>query len=103
MYEPFPDRSSRFPHSHGNEQARCKRQRRYEPDRGSHAQEVGGDPGEQRSNRITQVAPETVHADGSGPPGRVGDIANSGEQRRIHHCRPEAQQNGTAGESRESP
>ena len=71
-------------------------------DGGAQGRGVGGDAGDQRADRIAEVAPEPIHADGRCSPGRVRDVADRGEQRRIHHRRPEPEQDGADGEAREA-
>jgi hypothetical protein len=54
-------------------------------------------PATKRADGEAAVTPEPVDPDGGGPPGGVGHIADGGEQRRIHHCRPGAQDEGAGG------
>ena len=55
------------------------------PRRRRAAEQVGDDPGQQAPDGEAAVAPEPVDADRAGPPGRVGDVADRGEQRRVDH------------------
>ena len=67
------------------------------------AQHVGGHAGEQGADRVAEVAPEPVDADGRGPPDRVCDVSNGRQQRRIDHRRACAEERGAdreAGEMR---
>ena len=62
---------------------------------------VGSHAREQCTDRVPEVAPEPVYADGRCAPGRVRDIADRGEQRRVDHRRPDSEQHGADGEAGE--
>jgi hypothetical protein len=49
----------------------------------SEADEVGGDAGNERADRVAAVPPETIDAYRRCPPGRMGDVADGGEERWI--------------------
>ncbi len=72
------------------------------PDRGGHAERVGGDPGKDRADGEAPVAPEPVDADRSRPPGRVCDVADRGQERWVDHRGADAEQDGTKSPCREA-
>ncbi len=66
------------------------------------AEGVGEQAGEQRADGEAAVAPEPVDADGAGPPGGVGDVADGGEQGRVDHGGAGAEQDGGDRPQREA-
>ena len=64
------------------------------PDRGAHAERVGDDPGQERSDGEAAVAPEAVDPDRARPPRRMGDVADGGEQRGVDHRCASAEERG---------
>src|SRR4051812_9118715 len=71
-------------HPDRNDEPRNRGERGDRPDRCFDADEVSDDPGEQRTDGVAHVAPQPVDADGSGAPARVRDVADCGEQGRVH-------------------
>ena len=51
-------------------------------------------PASERADGEAGVAPQPVDADRAGPPERVGDVADRGEQRRVDHRGAGAEQHG---------
>lgn len=49
------------------------------------AEGVGDNAGDERFDRITEVAPETVDTDCRGAPRRQRDVPDGSEERRIDH------------------
>src|SRR5204862_251086 len=79
------------------------------PGGGGEAIGVGEDAGGQGADGEAAVAPEPVDADGAGPPGGVGEVADDGEQGGVDHGgagaeqdlgdRPDAEGGGHGDES----
>src|SRR5439155_23520583 len=61
---------------------------------GADAVGVGEDAGQECAGGEAAVAPEAVDADGAGPPGGVGDVADGGEQSGVHQRGTDAEQDG---------
>src|SRR2546427_3421600 len=68
----------------------------------SKTERVGGKAGEKRANGVAEIAPEPIHADRRRAPGRMRDVADGGEQGRIDHRRPQAEERRARRESREA-
>ena len=63
-------------------------------DGGFDRDQVGDDAGEEGADGEAGVAPQPVDADRAGPPQRVGDVADRGEQGRVDHGGAGAEQGG---------
>src|SRR6266542_2594516 len=61
---------------------------------GADAVGVGEDAGEQGADGEATVAPQAVDADGAGAPGGMCDVADGGEQGRVHEGGAGAEQDG---------
>ena len=70
--------------------------------RGGQSQPVGKDAGDKGSDGEASIAPATVDADPGCPPAGVENIADGGQQRRVDHGRPRAQQQRTSRPGREA-
>ena len=57
-------------------------------------EQIGGQAREHGASRISQIAPEPIHAHGCRAPGRMRHIANRREERQIHHRRSDAERDG---------
>ena len=81
-----------FGHSNGHHQTREGRQACDDPHRGRQPEGVGDDAGEQRADRVAEIAPESIDADRGRAPRRVRDVADGGEQGRVHHRRADSEE-----------
>jgi hypothetical protein len=83
-----------FVHAHPDEEAGRGGEGGDHPDGGAEAGEVGDDAGEEGADGEPAVTPEPVDTDGAGAPGRVRDVGDGGEQRRVDRRRTGAEQDG---------
>jgi DNA-binding transcriptional ArsR family regulator len=84
-------------HADDDHGARCGGEGGDGVDGGFDGGEVGEDAGEEGADGEAAVAPEPVDADGSGPPGGVGDVADGGEQGGVDHGGADAERDGPGG------
>src|SRR5215210_8572789 len=98
----------RLSHPRCNHEARNSGQDADDYDRRRIPQQVSNDTGKHGDYRVARVAPEAVDANRAGPPGRMGYIADRGQERRVdeggakaHENRaenPPAERTGSGGE-----
>ena len=88
----LPVRGEGFSHHHGDDNPREEGHSTDNADGPEDPEQVGQDPGQQRPDGVSTVAPEPVDAHRRGTPVWVGDISDRREQRRVDQGRPQPKQ-----------
>src|ERR1700720_1392606 len=90
-----------FVHAHRHYESGRDGDRGGGPDCGAQPPQVGGDAADDGAGGISTVTPQSVDPDGAGPPQRVGDVTDGGQQCRVDHCGARTEQRGRREPPRE--